>query len=200
MAGRWEPGELRGSRRVLRAPEGETPSGDSPPGFGGGTRSPSAGSQAADGRVHGRADAVTLAPEKTAITHVDDGFDLLGLRIKRRPWRTGQVTSPTHSLATARSRDQAPHQAANRPQHDEPVARCSSSMRSTQSSGVGATTTAMSRRSAASVPQLLPVVASDPLAAQEVPATDLETDQTAVLGRKWTSRRHQAPRGPPRSR
>src|SRR3954451_24362027 len=29
-AGRWEPGELRGSRRVLRAPEGETPSGDSP--------------------------------------------------------------------------------------------------------------------------------------------------------------------------
>ena len=30
-AGRWEPGELRGSRRVLRAPEGETPSGDSPP-------------------------------------------------------------------------------------------------------------------------------------------------------------------------
>ena len=28
--GRWEPGELRGSRRVLRAPEGETPSGDSP--------------------------------------------------------------------------------------------------------------------------------------------------------------------------
>ena len=31
-AGRWEPGELRGSRRVLRAPEGETPSGDSPRG------------------------------------------------------------------------------------------------------------------------------------------------------------------------
>jgi len=30
---------------------------------------------------------LTLSPEKTAITHVDDGFDLLGLRIKRRPWR-----------------------------------------------------------------------------------------------------------------
>ena len=29
-AGRWEPGELRGSRRVLRAPGGETPPGDSP--------------------------------------------------------------------------------------------------------------------------------------------------------------------------
>ncbi len=31
---------------------------------------------------------LTLSPEKTAITHVDDGFDLLGFRIKRRPWRT----------------------------------------------------------------------------------------------------------------
>jgi RNA-directed DNA polymerase len=30
---------------------------------------------------------LTLSPEKTAITHVDDGFDLLGFRVKRRPWR-----------------------------------------------------------------------------------------------------------------
>jgi RNA-directed DNA polymerase len=30
---------------------------------------------------------LTLSPEKTHITHVDDGFDLLGFRIKRRPWR-----------------------------------------------------------------------------------------------------------------
>jgi RNA-directed DNA polymerase len=30
---------------------------------------------------------LTLSPEKTAVTHVDDGFDLLGFRIKRRPWR-----------------------------------------------------------------------------------------------------------------
>jgi RNA-directed DNA polymerase len=30
---------------------------------------------------------LTLSPEKTAITHVDDGFDLLGFRIVRRPWR-----------------------------------------------------------------------------------------------------------------
>jgi RNA-directed DNA polymerase len=28
-----------------------------------------------------------LSPEKTHITHVDDGFDLLGFRVKRRPWR-----------------------------------------------------------------------------------------------------------------
>jgi RNA-directed DNA polymerase len=30
---------------------------------------------------------LVLSPEKTAITHVDDGFDLLGFRSKRRPWR-----------------------------------------------------------------------------------------------------------------
>ena len=29
MLGQWEPGELRGSRRVLRAAEGEVPSADS---------------------------------------------------------------------------------------------------------------------------------------------------------------------------
>ncbi|HKN46060.1 MAG TPA: group II intron reverse transcriptase/maturase [Propionibacteriaceae bacterium] len=29
---------------------------------------------------------LTLSPEKTAITHVDDGFDLLGFRIVRAPW------------------------------------------------------------------------------------------------------------------
>ena len=31
---------------------------------------------------------LTLSPEKTHITHVDDGFDLLGFRIVRKPWRT----------------------------------------------------------------------------------------------------------------
>jgi RNA-directed DNA polymerase len=31
---------------------------------------------------------LTLSPEKTAITHVDDGFDLLGFRVVRKPWRT----------------------------------------------------------------------------------------------------------------
>lgn len=30
---------------------------------------------------------LTLSPEKTSVTHVDDGFDLLGFRIRRRPWR-----------------------------------------------------------------------------------------------------------------
>jgi RNA-directed DNA polymerase len=30
---------------------------------------------------------LTLSAQKTSITHVDDGFDLLGFRIVRRPWR-----------------------------------------------------------------------------------------------------------------
>jgi RNA-directed DNA polymerase len=30
---------------------------------------------------------LTLSPEKTHITHVDDGFDLLGFRVIRAPWR-----------------------------------------------------------------------------------------------------------------
>ena len=33
---------------------------------------------------------LTLSPEKTHVTHVDDGFDLLGFRIKRRPWRANK--------------------------------------------------------------------------------------------------------------
>src|SRR5438270_9313098 len=43
------PGELRGSRRVLRAPGGETPPGDSPRGAGAWHRSPSPRDQGADG-------------------------------------------------------------------------------------------------------------------------------------------------------
>jgi len=49
---------------------------------------------------------LTLSPEKTAITHVDDGFDLLGFRIVRRPWRgTKRVAitfpSPDRAIRTA---------------------------------------------------------------------------------------------------
>jgi RNA-directed DNA polymerase len=42
---------------------------------------------------------LTLSPEKTAITHVDDGFDLLGFRVKRGPWRANKrvaYTFPSH--------------------------------------------------------------------------------------------------------
>jgi RNA-directed DNA polymerase len=38
---------------------------------------------------------LTLSPEKTAVTHVDDGFDLLGFRIVRRPWRANKRVANT---------------------------------------------------------------------------------------------------------
>jgi len=38
---------------------------------------------------------LTLSPEKTAITHVDDGFELLGFRIKRRPWQANKHVAYT---------------------------------------------------------------------------------------------------------
>ena len=44
---------------------------------------------------------LTLSPEKTCVTHVDDGFDLLGFRIVRRPWKKSKP-SPTRFPASAR--------------------------------------------------------------------------------------------------
>jgi RNA-directed DNA polymerase len=47
---------------------------------------------------------LTLSTEKTAVTHVDDGFDLLGFRIKRRPWRANRhvaYTFPTEQALRA---------------------------------------------------------------------------------------------------
>ena len=38
---------------------------------------------------------LTLSPEKTHVTHADDGFDLLGFAIKRRPWRANKHVAYT---------------------------------------------------------------------------------------------------------
>ena len=38
---------------------------------------------------------LTLSPEKTAVTHVDDGFDLLGFRVKRAAWRADKHVAYT---------------------------------------------------------------------------------------------------------
>jgi hypothetical protein len=43
---------------------------------------------------------LTLSPEKTRITHVDDGFDFLGFCIQRRP--RVECPSPTASRASDR--------------------------------------------------------------------------------------------------
>ena len=38
---------------------------------------------------------LTLSPEKTHVTHVDDGFDLLGFRIVRKPWQANKHVAYT---------------------------------------------------------------------------------------------------------
>ena len=56
---------------------------------------------------------LTLSPEKTHITHVDDGFDFLGFRIKRRPRRpdTGRLQLPERAIVPGH---QTSHQGADR--------------------------------------------------------------------------------------
>jgi RNA-directed DNA polymerase len=136
---------------------------------------------------------LTLSPEKTAITHVDDGFDLLGFRIVRRPWKGTKrvaITFPsqralrevmhrnktlTTRSTTNLSLDQL-IQVLNPtlpgldqlppPRHKQPLLRLS---------------------------QPLPVAESDPVAAQEARAADLDTDQATVLGAQLDQpRRHEA--------
>ena len=66
--------------------------GPTPRGAGARHRSPSPRDQGADGRAHGGADAFdALARED----NVDDGFDLLGFRIVRAPWRGGKRVAYT---------------------------------------------------------------------------------------------------------
>ena len=57
---------------------------------------------------------LTLSPEKTAMTHVDDGFDFLGLaRQTLAQARSGARRDHVPERPRAR-RHQAPHQGANR--------------------------------------------------------------------------------------
>src|SRR4051794_16301655 len=65
---------------------------------------------------------LTLSPEKTAITHVDDGFELLGFRFKRKTWHGSKRVAYTFEPTSA-ARGHAPHQDADEPQHAEPLAR-----------------------------------------------------------------------------
>ena len=65
---------------------------------------------------------LTLSPEKTAITHVDDGFDLLGFRIVRRPWRGSKRVAYTFPSKRALREVMHRIKTLTRPQHDEPLA------------------------------------------------------------------------------
>ena len=101
-AGRWEPGELRGSRRVLRAPGGETPPATHLLGDGGRHRRSAEAIKKQTTEFMAEQMRLTLSPEKTAITHVDDGFDFLGWHVKRVP-RPGRahvaITFPSDRAA-----------------------------------------------------------------------------------------------------
>ena len=144
---------------------------------------------------------LTLSPEKTTITHVDDGFDLLGFRIVRKPWHGKQARRLHVPEQTSGARDHAPHQDADQTQHDEPLARRADPRAQPRPSWMGQLPPPRREQALLRLPQLLPVVASHAMAAQEVPAADLETDQATVLGARLDRpRRREARTGPPRSR
>ena len=136
---------------------------------------------------------LTLSPEKTAITHVDDGFDLLGFRIKRATLARHQAGRLHVPKQTSAARGHAPHQDADQPQHDEPLARSADPRAQPDPQGLDQLPPPCREQALLRVSQPLPVVASDPLAAQEVPAADLETDQATMLGAPLDQpRRHEA--------
>jgi hypothetical protein len=136
---------------------------------------------------------LTLSPEKTRITHVDDGFDFLGFRIVRLP-RTGRAPA-------AFSFPSRP--AVNRLRHRIKTL----TGRSTTSLSLDALLHALNPvlrgwtnyyRHAASkrllrLPRPLPVDAAGAVAAQEAPAADLEAGPATVLGPQLDEHRgHQA--------
>jgi hypothetical protein len=125
---------------------------------------------------------LTLSPEKTAVTHVDDGFDLLGFRIVRRPWRGNKRVAYTFPEPASVTRGHAPHQDADQPQHDEPLARSADPRAQPHPARMGQLLSPRCEQPLLRLLEPLRVVAGDPVAAQEVPAADLETDQATVLG------------------
>ena len=64
---------------------------------------------------------LTLSPEKTHITHVDDGFDLLGFRIVRGALAGKEARRLHVPKPASATRCHAPHQDADQTQHDEPL-------------------------------------------------------------------------------
>jgi group II intron reverse transcriptase/maturase len=125
---------------------------------------------------------LTLSPEKTAISHVDDR-----LRAARVPRQAGTLAGKEASRLhvpepTSATRGHAPHQDADESQHGEPLARPADPRAQPHPARMGQLLPPRREQPLLCLSQPLPVVAGDPLAAQEVPAVDLETDQATVLG------------------
>ena len=136
---------------------------------------------------------LTLSPEKTAITHVDDGFDLLGFRVKRAPWRGKKRVA--YTFPSQRALREVMHRIktlTNRSTVNLSLDQLIHVLNPILRGWANYYRHAASSR-CLRVPEPLPVVAGDPLAAQEVPAADLETDQATVLGAPLDQpRRHEA--------
>jgi hypothetical protein len=123
---------------------------------------------------------LTLSPEKTHITHVDDGFDFLGFRIKRRPRSDPRrLQFPEPAIVPGR---QTPHQGADRTVHDRPIARRARSRAQPDPTGLDQLPPPRRGQALLQLSRPLSLVAGDAVAAQEAPAADLETDQAKVLG------------------
>jgi hypothetical protein len=136
---------------------------------------------------------LTLSPEKTRITHVDDGFDFLGFRIVRlpRPGRTPAAFSfPTRAAV---NRLQASHQDADRTLDDGPAARRALACVQPRLAGLDRVLPSRREQALLCLPRPLPVDEAGAVAAQEAPADDLKTDQAAVhRTRVGEHRGHQA--------
>ena len=145
---------------------------------------------------------LTLSPEKTAITHVDDGFDLLGFRIKRRPWRAAGK-HVAYTFPSERALREVMHRIKTLTKRNTTNLSLDELIHALNPILRGLDQLPSSRREQAllRVSQLLPVVASHAMAAQEVPAADLETDQATVLGASnGPDPKARGSPGPPRSR
>ena len=164
------------------------------PGAGARHPSPSRGAQAADGRVHGRADAIdALAREDSTSPTSTTASTSSGWRVKRRP-RPG-TSAVAYTFPSDRALGEIKHRIktlTGRATH-EPLARRADPRAQPDPPGLDQLPPPQRGEALLRIPQLLPVVASDPLATQEVPAADLETDQATMLGTQLDQpRRHKA--------
>jgi hypothetical protein len=151
-------------------------------GAGARNRGPSTCDQGADGRVHAGADAFD------ALAREDSGHP------RRRRLRPVGVPHCAEAVAGEQARrlhvpepasvtrGHAPHQDADQPQHDEPLARSADPRAQPHPARMGQLLSPRCEQPLLRLLEPLRVVAGDPVAAQEVPAADLETDQATVLG------------------
>src|SRR6266511_1752342 len=142
---------------------------------------PRADAQGADGRVHARAAALDALARENA--HHPRRRRLRPARVSHRAppearSRAGRLQLPKQTSA---ARGHASDQGADRTHHDEPLAGSADPCAQPSPSRLDQLPPPRREQALLRLPQPLPVVASGALAAQDVPASDLETDQAAVL-------------------